>query len=49
MQTTVETTPMDFMPFDLPAAHVFKIRGGEIREIEAMGFVMPYNLKMGWG
>ncbi len=44
----VETIPMNFMPFDLPAAHIFKIRDGKIHEIEAMGFVMPYNSKTGW-
>jgi hypothetical protein len=35
-------------PFDLPAAHIFKIRGGKIHEIEAMGFSVPYNSKTGW-
>jgi hypothetical protein len=35
-------------PFDLPAAHIFKIRGGKIHEIEAMGFTMPYNSPTGW-
>lgn len=35
-------------PFDLPAAHIFKIRGGRIHEIEAMGFSAPYNSKTGW-
>jgi hypothetical protein len=33
---------------NLPAAHIFKIRGGKIHEIEAMGFTMPYNSKTGW-
>jgi hypothetical protein len=40
--------PMNFKPFDLPAAHIFKISGGKIHEIEAMGFVMPYDSKTGW-
>jgi hypothetical protein len=44
----VEKVDMNFKPFDLPAAHIFKIRGGEIHEIEAMGFTMPYNSKTGW-
>jgi hypothetical protein len=44
----VETLPMNFNPFDLPAAHIFKIRAGKIHEIEAMGFTMPYNSKTGW-
>ena len=35
-------------PFDLPAAHIFKIYDGKMHEIEAMGFVMPYNSKTGW-
>ena len=30
--------PMNFNLFDLEAAHIFKIRGGQIHEIEAMGF-----------
>jgi hypothetical protein len=39
---------MPFKPFDLPAAHIFKIYAGKIHEIEAMGFTMPYNSKTGW-
>ena len=39
---------MNFNPFDLPAAHIYKVRGGKIHEIEAMGFTMPYNSKTGW-
>ncbi|HTV79323.1 MAG TPA: hypothetical protein VMF03_13770 [Steroidobacteraceae bacterium] len=34
--------------FDLPAAHVFKISGGKIHQIEAMGFLAPYNSPSGW-
>ena len=37
-----------FEPFDLPAMHVFKIRGGRIYEIEAMGFMTPYLSPSGW-
>jgi len=37
-----------FKPFDLPAAHIYKVSGGKIHEIEAMGFTMPYNSKTGW-
>jgi hypothetical protein len=44
----VESIDMPFQPFDLPAAHIYKIRGGKIHEIEAMGFTMPYNSKTGW-
>jgi hypothetical protein len=39
---------VDFSPFDLPAMHVFKIRGGKIHEIEAMGFMTPYLSENGW-
>jgi hypothetical protein len=39
---------MPFKPFDLPAAHIFKVSGGRIHEIEALGFTMPYNSKTGW-
>jgi hypothetical protein len=44
----VTSVPMKFKPFDLPAAHIFKIRDGKIHEIEAMGFMAPYNSKTGW-
>jgi hypothetical protein len=44
----VTTLPMNFKPFDLPAAHIFKISGGKIHDIEAMGFVMPHDSKTGW-
>jgi hypothetical protein len=40
--------PMPFKPFDLPAAHIFKVYGGKIHQIEAMGFTMPYDSKTGW-
>jgi hypothetical protein len=39
---------VDFDPFDLPAMHVFKIRGGKIHDIEAMGFMAPYMSPSGW-
>jgi hypothetical protein len=35
-------------PFDMPAAHIFKIWGGQIHEIEAVGLVAPYNSPTGW-
>ena len=36
-------------PFDLPAAHVYKIRNGKIHEIEAIGyFSEETGLKTGW-
>jgi hypothetical protein len=39
---------MDYKPFDLPAMHIFKIWGGQIHEIEAMGFTADYNSPTGW-
>jgi hypothetical protein len=39
---------MNFKAFDLPAAHIFKVSGGQIHEIEAMGFTMPSGSKTGW-
>lgn len=42
------TMTMDFEPFDLPALHIYKIWGGRIHEIEAMGFMAPYNAPTGW-
>jgi hypothetical protein len=44
----VQKVDLNINPFDLPAAHIFKIRDGNIHEIEAMGCVMPYNSKTGW-
>jgi hypothetical protein len=44
----VDSVDMPFKPFDLPAAHIFKVSGGRIHEIEALGFTMPYNSKTGW-
>lgn len=43
-----DTVKMDYKPFDLPAMHIFKIWGGQIHEIEAMGFTAPYNSPSGW-
>lgn len=34
--------------FDLPAAHVFKIRDGKIYEIEAMGYIAGHGITNGW-
>jgi hypothetical protein len=30
------------------AGEIFKISGGKIHEIEAMGFILPYGSKTGW-
>ncbi|MES2626552.1 MAG: hypothetical protein V4628_14805 [Pseudomonadota bacterium] len=49
--TTTERTKdnMPFAPFDLPAAHIFKVGpDGNIHEIEAMGFTTLYNSPTGW-
>jgi len=44
----VDTVPMNFGPIDLQAAEIFGVRGGKIHEIEAMGYLLPYNSKTGW-
>ncbi len=49
--TTSEITKetFAFAPFDLPAAHIFKIGAdGMVHEIEAMGFTTVYNSPTGW-
>jgi hypothetical protein len=40
--------PNRYGPFDLPAAHMFKIRGGKIYEIEAIGYMARHGIKNGW-
>jgi hypothetical protein len=45
---TTTQRPWNFNPFDLEAAHIFKISGGKIHEIEAMGFTLPLYSKNGW-
>jgi len=37
-----------FGAFDLPAAHVYKIRGGKMYEIEAIGYMSDSGFKNGW-
>ena len=44
----VETVERDFDPFDTVAMHVFKISGGKIRAIEAVGIRAPYESSTGW-
>ncbi|HWJ70476.1 MAG TPA: hypothetical protein VNS79_10565 [Sphingobium sp.] len=42
-------TNMPYEPFDMPAAHIFKIDSeGAVHEIEALGFKAPYNSPTGW-
>jgi hypothetical protein len=43
-----EIRKMQFKPFDLPAVHIFKIWGGQIQDIEALGFTAPYMSATGW-
>ena len=38
----------DYGPFDLPAAHVYKIRDGKLDEIEAIGYITDAGYKTGW-
>jgi len=38
----------DYGPFDLPAAHVFKIRNGKFYEIEAIGYMEKHGITNGW-
>jgi hypothetical protein len=42
------TRKMNNQPFDMPAMHIFKVWGGQIHEIEAIGVVMPYMSPTGW-
>jgi hypothetical protein len=40
---------MPYKPFDMPAAHIFKIGPeGQMHEIEAVGVMAPYNSPTGW-
>lgn len=43
-----ETVTFDYESFDTVAAHIFKIWGGQIHEIEALGFRAPYRSSTGW-
>jgi hypothetical protein len=42
------TRTMTNNPFDMPAIHIYKIWGGKIHEIEAIGIVVPYMSPTGW-
>jgi len=44
----VTSVSLNNKPFDMAAAHIFKVRDGKIHEIEAMGVVLPYDSKTGW-
>jgi hypothetical protein len=34
--------------FDMPAIHIYKVWGGQMHEIEAIGIVLPYMSPSGW-
>lgn len=44
----IDKRDIPYDPFDLPAAHIYKIHGEQIHEIEATGFLIPYNSPTGW-
>ena len=44
----INERPNNWGVFDLPAAHVFKIRNGEIHEIEAIGYIGDSGITNGW-
>lgn len=44
----VTSRPKAFGPINLLAGEIFKIRGGKIHEIEAMGVLVPYGAASGW-
>ena len=44
----VDTIPMGGGTSNLQAGEIFKIRGGRIYDIEAMGVSLPYGTKSGW-
>ncbi len=40
---STELRHMEYNAFDMPAIHIYKVWGGAIHEIEALGIVMPYE------
>jgi len=44
----VDSVPAYQGTFNMPAIHFFKIKKGEIYDIEATGLVLPYGTKTGW-
>jgi len=44
----VTESPNEYGAFNLPAAHVFKIRDGRIYDIECIGYGAKYGVKNGW-
>jgi hypothetical protein len=45
----IDSFPLGANSSNLQAGELFKIRGGKIHEIEAMGVGLPYGQKSGWG
>ena len=39
---------MENKPFDMPAIHIYKVWGGKIHEIEAVGLTTTYKSPTGW-
>ena len=44
----VTTLPLGGASSTMQMAEMFKIRGGKIHEVEAIGFALPYGAKSGW-
>jgi hypothetical protein len=44
----VDRIPINYTPINLQAGEIFKIRAGKIHEVEANGFLLPYNAASGW-
>jgi hypothetical protein len=44
----VDVIPMGGATSNLQAGEIFKLRGGKIHDIEAMGVSLPYGTKSGW-
>jgi hypothetical protein len=44
----VTERPKDVDPSTLLAGEIFKVHGGKLHEIEAVGFLLPYGAKSGW-
>jgi hypothetical protein len=44
----ITSMPGFAMQFNFPSMHIFKIRKGQIYEIEALGASLPYGAKPGW-
>ena len=44
----VTSLPLGGASSSMQMAEMFKIRGGQIHEVEAVGFALPYGAKSGW-